>query len=77
MPDLLIKELQRAKQRRALPAPPIRRMLRERVGLSKAVLARALGIDRSVLARWESGERQPRDAAAYLGILERLEQECS
>lgn len=40
------------------------------VGLSKAGLARTLGLDRATISRW--GETPPRYALAYLELLERL-----
>lgn len=35
---------------------------RERVGMSKAELARRLGVDRGTVHRWESGQSRPEDA---------------
>ena len=57
-----------------LPAPPIRRALREHHGLSQGQLAELLWVDRASVSRYESGERAPRTAIAerYLDILERL-----
>jgi len=52
-----------------LPAPELRRGLRERAGLSKAQVARALGVSPSTVSGWESG-RDPagevRTKYAYL-----------
>jgi transcriptional regulator with XRE-family HTH domain len=70
---VLEAELQRAKARGELPPPALRRLLRERAGLSQAALARALGVHRAVLSRWETGERTPRDGRGYLDALARLE----
>ncbi|MEC4020505.1 helix-turn-helix transcriptional regulator [Streptomyces sp. H27-D2] len=39
----------------ALPEPGVRRGLRERAGLSKAQLARALGVSPSTVSAWEGG----------------------
>lgn len=36
---------------------------RERVGMSKADLARRLGVDRGTVHRWEAGQNRPEDAA--------------
>jgi DNA-binding transcriptional regulator YiaG len=65
-------ELARAREWGELPSPPLRSLLRERAGLSRAALARALGVHRAVLSRWESGARTPRNPRPYLDALERL-----
>ncbi|MGC1214125.1 MAG: helix-turn-helix transcriptional regulator [Micromonospora sp.] len=36
---------------------------RERIGMSKAELARRLGVDRGTVHRWEAGTTRPEDAA--------------
>ena len=74
MHDPLDALLARQARLRALPAPPIRRALREHHGLSQGQLARLLGVDRASVSRYESGERSPRAAVAerYLDVLERL-----
>jgi transcriptional regulator with XRE-family HTH domain len=38
--------------------------LREHLGLSQAVVARAVGVDQSAVSRWESGKARPRPAHA-------------
>lgn len=43
----------------ALPSPERRRELRERARLSKAQVARALGVSPSTVTGWESGSRDP------------------
>jgi DNA-binding transcriptional regulator YiaG len=74
--DVLDAELARARTRGSLPPPALRRLIRERAGLTQAALARALGVNRAVLSRWENGERTPRDPRGYLDVLERLEREA-
>jgi transcriptional regulator with XRE-family HTH domain len=66
-----------ARRRAALPEPPLRRLLRERAGLSQAEVAEALGVSRPAVTRWESGQREPRSAVrvAYVELLERLAQD--
>lgn len=71
--NVLEEELTRARARGELPPPALRRLLRERAGLTQAALARALGVHRAVLSRWETGERRPRDVRGYLDALARLE----
>jgi DNA-binding transcriptional regulator YiaG len=65
-----------AAQRR-LPAPDIRRALRERVGLAQQDIADALGVTRVTVTRWESGARTPQraNAASYAALLDRLAEE--
>jgi DNA-binding transcriptional regulator YiaG len=75
--DVLHEELGRARMRSELPPPAVRRLTRKRAGLTQAALARALGVHRAVLARWESGERTPRDARGYCDALARLERETT
>jgi transcriptional regulator with XRE-family HTH domain len=70
--DLLEEELARASANAELPPPALRRLLRKRAGLTQAALARACGVHRAALCRWESGERTPRDVRTYLAALKRL-----
>ena len=74
MDDPLDAILARRARLREMPAPPIRRALREHHGLSQGQLAGLLGVDRASVSRYESGERAPRTAIAerYLDILDRL-----
>ena len=74
MDDPLDAILARQARLRGLPAPPIRRALREHHGLSQGQLAELRGVDRASVSRYESGERSPRTAIAerYLDVLERL-----
>jgi transcriptional regulator with XRE-family HTH domain len=66
--------LEQARARRALPPAPVRRFLRERVGVTQAELAEVLGVERPTVTRYESGAREPRGdlRVAYAGLLERL-----
>lgn len=50
----------RGQARRVLPEPDIRRALRERVGLTQAEVAVAIGVDRTTVCRWETSDRTPR-----------------
>jgi transcriptional regulator with XRE-family HTH domain len=69
--DTLLAE---ARRRQTLPPPPLRRLLRQRAGLTQDEVADALGIGRTAVTRWESGAREPRRAVrlAYIELLERL-----
>ncbi len=50
------------------------RMIRENARLSTTDLARAIGVDKSTVSRWERGQRAPRGRAAlrYEALLARL-----
>jgi transcriptional regulator with XRE-family HTH domain len=52
------------------------RELRERAGLSRADLAKLVGVTQPAISRWESGERTPTGASAvaYAKALRRVEQ---
>ncbi len=52
----------------------IARSIREGSGLTKGDVARTLGVSRSAVDRWESGERRPRTviAASYGRLLRDL-----
>jgi DNA-binding transcriptional regulator YiaG len=69
--------LEQARARRRLPPPRARRRLRERSGVSQAAIARALGVDRATVSRWETGAREPDDQrlSPYLDALNRLARE--
>ena len=78
MVDALSTALDTARGRRRLPAPALRRQLREAAGIPQAVLAQTLGVAPPTVSRWESGVRSPRDPrilARYLDVLERLARE--
>jgi transcriptional regulator with XRE-family HTH domain len=72
--DALLAE---ASARRALPPVEIRRLLRQRVGISQQELADAIGVSRPALSRWETGSRSPRGSSriAYAQALQRLGRE--
>ncbi len=59
---------------RRLPAPPVRRLLREQAGISQVELAQLLGVNRAAVSRYESGQRTPRSPIAerYVRLLDRL-----
>ena len=65
------------RSRRSLPDPAVRRLLRERAGLSQAEVAKAIGVRSATVSRWEAGLRTPRGAhvAAYVVLLDRLAEE--
>jgi transcriptional regulator with XRE-family HTH domain len=66
--------LERVQNRRRLPEPQLRRLIRQSAGISLADVADALGVTRSAVSRWETGDREPRDASveAYADLLARL-----
>lgn len=66
-----------ARVRRSLPAPPARRLLRERAGLKQQHIAGELGVTREAVALWESGARTPsaRYVRRYVEILRRCASE--
>ncbi len=78
MSNTLGQAIHRARIRRRLPAPPARRLLRERHGLSQGVVALAVGVTCASISRWETGERTPRGETldAYLQVLDRLAMEA-
>lgn len=75
----LEKALHEARDRKALPAPRARRMLRENAGLTQRDLALVLGVNKASISRWESGVRHPRRQvhARYAAVLERLAEEVN
>ena len=66
--------LHRIEIRRALPPPAERRALRESAGLSVAEVARALGVSRGTLHRWERGHYDPtiENAERYVEVVRLL-----
>ena len=72
--DALLAE---AHARQTLPPVEIRRLLRQRLGISQQELADALGVSRAALSRWETGDRAPRGQSriAYAEALQRLARE--
>jgi DNA-binding transcriptional regulator YiaG len=75
--DALNAALSRARNRKSLPGPEARRLLRERAGLKQQDIAAALGVTREAVALWESGARNPRDRYLpdYLAILQKCARE--
>lgn len=63
-----------ARRRRSLPPPTVRRLLRERAGLTQSEVAGVLGVGRPAATRYETGTRGPRGEVrlAYVDLLERL-----
>lgn len=63
------------RSRPRLPAPEVRRAIRQRADVSQDRMARELGVDRVTLLRWEQGTRSPRGAqlAAYAALLSDLD----
>jgi DNA-binding transcriptional regulator YiaG len=70
----LIEELRRE---RSLPSPRAARLIREQVGISQARLARELGVHRTAVTKWETGERRPRGSllVRYVELLASLQAE--
>jgi DNA-binding transcriptional regulator YiaG len=66
--------LERARARRSLPAPDVRRHLRVMARLSQSDVAAYLGVERATVSRWETGSREPRGATLdrYLAVLDAL-----
>lgn len=77
MVEILEHLLAEARIRKSLPEPEIRRLLRERAGLTQDEVARVLGVNRVAVTRYEGGTRSPRGRlrVEYAQLLERLAQE--
>lgn len=73
----LDEALVRARRRRTLPTPEMRRLLRERAGLTQRDLGQVLQVSGVAVCRWESGVRTPRGALLdrYLEVLNKLARE--
>ncbi len=67
----------RSRRRRSLPAPPLRRRIREAARVTQAEVGRALGVSRVAVGYWEAGRFTPRDELmdGYLTLLVRLAEE--
>lgn len=54
-------------------------MIRERAGVSQEAVARAVGVERPAISRWEAGLCTPRgkDLERYLAVLEQLAAEMT
>lgn len=63
--------------RRNFPSPAARRHLRERAGLTQADIAKAIGVDRASVARYELGQRKPAGEvlARYVALLDQIVRE--
>lgn len=68
---------QRIQARKTLPAPPLRRALREAAGLSLDDIGREIGVTGQAVSFWERGLRRPRPdhLIAYSGLLGQLKEE--
>ncbi len=57
-----------------LPPPELRRALRQSAGLSQADIAKATGVHKSAVSRWESGTSDPtgEQLVAYVALLMEL-----
>lgn len=75
MPDSLI-ELVRL--RKSLPAPPMRRAIRQAAGISEAALAASIGVTRAAVHNWETGRRFPHgdNLRRYAEVLGQLQDEA-
>jgi transcriptional regulator with XRE-family HTH domain len=69
--------LEVARDRRDLPAPSMRRAIRQSAGLSLTDVARAVGVSRQAVAAWETGKTTPASAhvSAYAELLRELQRE--
>ena len=70
-----VEDLERLSRVRELAISGEARMIRENARLSTTDLARAVGVDKSLVSRWERGDRLPWASAAalrYEAILVRL-----
>ena len=74
-----VEDLIHRSRKRRLPDPEVRRMLRNRSGLTQADVASAIGVERPTVSRWESGLRTPRGrhADAYAELLRALAAEVA
>ncbi|WP_346007168.1 helix-turn-helix transcriptional regulator [Janibacter terrae] len=72
----LIDEVRAAQ---SLPDPSVARLIRLSAGVSQVRLARELGVHRTTLHRWESGERRPRgkERIQYARLLQSLRTEVA
>jgi transcriptional regulator with XRE-family HTH domain len=70
--------LERARERRQLPSPALRKALREGARLSKREVAAALGVSPMAVVHWERGSRFPSPAhlGDYAALLQSLQREA-
>jgi transcriptional regulator with XRE-family HTH domain len=77
--DQLDEALERARRRKNLPDPVVRRLLRIQAGLTQGDVAKYLGTTAAAVSRYESGDREPRKAVMdkYVDIIQRIMNEKS
>jgi DNA-binding transcriptional regulator YiaG len=77
MPNDGDEVIARARARKRLPPPAMRRQLREQAGVSQTEIAAVVGVSRECVSLWESQPRMPRgqNLERYLAFLERLARE--
>jgi transcriptional regulator with XRE-family HTH domain len=77
--DELERILKKARERKRLPEPVVRRLLREQAGLTQQQEADIVGCSRVEVTRWESGLRSPgpKFLRAYQALLDRLAREAA
>ncbi len=51
---------EKVQAQRRLPSPEVRRALRVDAGVSQEDIARAVGVRRETVSKWETGQRTPR-----------------
>ena len=75
--EILERAIERGRLQRRLPDPRARRALREGADVTQDAIAKAVGVTRAEVSKWESGSRTPRGEALrrYLKVLDRLRQE--
>jgi DNA-binding transcriptional regulator YiaG len=66
---------ERVRARRELPAPVVRRVIRQAAGVSLDDVGRAVGVSRQAVSLWEKGSRTPRgeNLTAYVSVLHELQ----
>ncbi len=67
--------LERARERLSLPRPEDRRTIREAAKVTQAQIAAVLGVDPSLICRWEGGRQDPGPAhrERYAEVLRELD----
>jgi DNA-binding transcriptional regulator YiaG len=73
--DPLTQLIVEVEARVATPSAVEGREIRQRLGVTQQRVAEAVGVHWTTVARWESGQRRPRGAAAsrYYDLLRRLD----
>ncbi|MEU3168967.1 helix-turn-helix transcriptional regulator [Streptosporangium sp. NPDC006930] len=74
-----IRIRERVRQQKALPAPSVRRALRQAAGLRISDIADAVGATSQAVSNWELGRRTPRGRylTAYTEALDALREATS